>query len=75
MMEELGKFDVQRQLAFLGDWSDRIAKGELPKSDPPRPTGMERNMVLTEWDWATPTMYLHDTISTDKRNPRRTRTA
>ncbi len=26
-------------------------------------------MVLTEWDWATPTMYLHDTISTDKRNP------
>ena len=37
MMEELGKFDVQRQLAFLGDWTDRVAKGELPKTDPPRP--------------------------------------
>src|SRR5438874_235644 len=69
MMEEIGKFDVPWQLALLGDWTDRVAKGELPKSDPPRPTGMERNMVLTEWDWATPTMYLHDTISTDKRNP------
>ena len=34
MMDELGKFDVQRQLANLTDWSDRIAKGELPKSDP-----------------------------------------
>ena len=69
MMDEIGKFDVPRQLAALGDWTDRVAKGELPKTDPPRPTGMERNMVLTEWDWATPTMYLHDTISTDKRNP------
>ena len=69
MMEELGKFDVQRQLSFLGDWTDRVAKGELPKSDPPRATGQERNVVVTEWDWATPTMYLHDTISTDKRNP------
>jgi hypothetical protein len=69
MMDELGKFDVQRQLALLGDWTDRVAKGELPKTDPPRPVGMERNMVVTEWDWANQTIYLHDTISTDKRNP------
>ena len=69
MMDEIGKFDVPRQLALLGDWTDRVAKGQLPKNDPPRPAGMERNMVVTEWDWATPTMYLHDTISTDKRNP------
>jgi hypothetical protein len=69
MMDELGKFDVPRQLALLGDWTDRIAKGELPKTDPPRPAGQERNVVVTEWDWANEHIYLHDTISTDKRNP------
>ena len=31
MMDEIGKFDVPRQLALLGDWTDRVAKGELPK--------------------------------------------
>ena len=30
---------------YLGDWTDRIAKGELPKSKPPRPQGVERNVV------------------------------
>ena len=69
MMDELGKFDVQRQLANLADWSDRIAKGELPKSDPARPTGKSRDVVVTEWDWANEHIYLHDTIATDKRTP------
>ena len=36
---------------------------------PPRPQGVERNVVITEWDWADPKAYLHDEISTDKRNP------
>ncbi|MSQ58889.1 MAG: hypothetical protein EXR36_04415 [Betaproteobacteria bacterium] len=31
---------------------------------------MERNIVVTLWDWAGPKDYLHDEISTDKRNPR-----
>jgi hypothetical protein len=31
--------------------------------------GVERNLVLTEWDWATPQTYLHDEIATDRRNP------
>jgi hypothetical protein len=69
MMDELGKFDVQRQLANLADWSDRIAKGELPKTDPVRPTGKSRDVVVTEWDWANEHIYLHDTIATDKRTP------
>jgi hypothetical protein len=69
MMNELSKFDVQRQLTFLADWSDRIAKGELPRTDPPRPTGKSRDVVVTEWDWADPKIYLHDSIATDKRNP------
>ena len=36
---------------------------------PARPQGIERNVVLTLWDWATPTAYMHDLISTDRRNP------
>jgi len=55
--------------SYLGDWTDRVAKGELPKSKPPRPQGLERNIVVSSWEWSTPTKYLHDLISSDKRNP------
>jgi hypothetical protein len=30
---------------------------------------MERNVVLTLWDWSRPTAYLHDLIGTDRRKP------
>ena len=60
----------EKGLALFADWTDRIAKGELPATKPDRPTGLERNMVVTEWDWASPSHYMHDAISTDKRNPR-----
>jgi hypothetical protein len=58
----------KRALAEYGDWTDRIKNGELPPA-PPRPQGMERNVVVTEWDWATPKEYFHDEISVDRRNP------
>jgi hypothetical protein len=61
----LGK---ERALALFADWTDRIAKGELPPA-PPRPQGLERNIVITMWDWADPIAYLHDVVSTDRRNP------
>ena len=32
---------------YFGDWTDRIAKGELPHTKPPRPQGVERNIVVT----------------------------
>ncbi len=54
---------------YFGDWTDRIAKGELPHSKPPRPQGIERNIVVTLWEWGSDHTYLHDPISTDKRNP------
>jgi hypothetical protein len=54
---------------YLGDWTDRVAKGDLPTDKPPRPQGVERNLVITEWEWSTPDKYLHDLISSDKRNP------
>jgi hypothetical protein len=54
---------------YLGDWTDSVAKGELPKNKPPRPAGIERNLVVTTWDWSTPDKYLHDLISSDRRKP------
>jgi streptogramin lyase len=36
---------------------------------PPRPQGLERNLVLTSWDWGGPSTFAHDEITTDKRNP------
>ncbi len=54
---------------YFGDWTDRIGKGELPKTKPPRPEGEERNVVVTSWEWSTPDKYLHDLISSDRRNP------
>jgi hypothetical protein len=69
MVDAIGRFDTQVQLANLGDWTDRIARGELPSTDPPRPQGRERNVVVTQWDWNTPGTYLHDEIATDRNNP------
>src|SRR5437667_387618 len=54
---------------YFGDWTDRVAKGELPKSKPPRPQGVERNVVVSSWEWSTEKLYLHDLISSDRRNP------
>jgi hypothetical protein len=54
---------------YFGDWTDRVAKGELPKAKPPRPQGVERNIVVTSWEWSTPEKYLHDLIASDRRNP------
>ena len=68
MVTEAGFFSGA-PLKYLGDWTDRIAKGELPKSTPPRPQGVERNVVVTTWQWGTEKTYMHDLISSDRRNP------
>jgi hypothetical protein len=54
---------------YYGDWIDRIAKGELPKHKPARPASVERNIVITSWEWGTEKTFLHDLISSDRRNP------
>jgi hypothetical protein len=56
-------------IKYFADWTDRVAAGELPHAKPQRPQGIERNVVITTWDWANARHYLHDEISTDKRNP------
>ena len=71
MINNIGRLDTQRALKLFADWTDRIAAGTLPETAPPRPQGVERNVVVTLWDWADAKTYLHDSISTDKRDPTR----
>jgi hypothetical protein len=54
---------------YFADWTERVEKGELPKNKPQRPQGIERNVVVTAWEWSTPDKYLHDLISSDRRKP------
>jgi hypothetical protein len=68
MISGLGQLGRDRALALFADWTDRIHAGEVPPA-PPRPQGLERNVVITQWDWADPKAYLHDEVSTDRRKP------
>ena len=65
----LNQFGRARVLKMFADWTDRIRAGAVPPA-PARPQGIERNVVITQWDWADPKVYLHDVVSTDRRNPR-----
>jgi hypothetical protein len=66
----LGYMGAEGALKHFADWTDRIAGGELPFAKPERPKGVERNVVITMWDWSSTKAYMHDAISTDKDNPR-----
>ncbi|MFW6093641.1 MAG: carboxypeptidase regulatory-like domain-containing protein [Pseudomonadota bacterium] len=65
--EHLGRGKV---LDALAQWSTRIESGETPPP-PPRPSGAERNLVITQWGWGDTFTYAHDEIATDKRQPTR----
>ena len=54
---------------YYADWTERIARGELPHARPARPEGLERNVVVTSWEWHTEKGYLHDLIASDRRHP------
>jgi hypothetical protein len=69
MLNRINEIGGNKANEVFGNWTDRIAAGELPATKPPRPQGVERNIVVTLWDWSNPKAYLHDEISTDKRNP------
>jgi len=55
-------------LNALADWTERIEKGEVPPV-PPRPSGIERNIVSTQWDVGDDHSFMHDQISTYKYDP------
>jgi len=69
MVETIERFGTFRGAKMLSAWTDRVAKGEIPATKPTRPQGLERNVVITVWDWSGPKTYLHDEVATDKRNP------
>jgi len=68
MAGTIARLGLKRATEVLADWTTRIANGEVPPA-PPRPKGIERNVVITEWDWADPKAYMHDEVSTDHRKP------
>ena len=68
MINGINNLGKERALLLFADWTDRINRGEVPPA-PPRPQGLERNVVITMWDWADPKAYLHDVVSTDRRKP------
>jgi len=70
MAVTLSRLGPEKGLTLFADWTDRIEAGELPFAKPARPQGVERNVVFTMWDWSSNKAYLHDAVSTDKRNPR-----
>jgi hypothetical protein len=65
----LNRFGRERALKMFVDWTDRIAAGEVPPA-PARPQGVERNVVITMWNWNDQYGMVHDEIATDRRNPR-----
>ncbi len=64
-MNQLGGVPIK----YLADWTERVAKGELPHATPQRPRGLERNVVATVRDWSNEKAYMHDLSGTDRRNP------
>ena len=69
MFNQLVKDLAAVPFSYFADWTDRIAKGELPHAKPERPQGVERNVVVTTWDWLDDKHYLHDLIASDRRYP------
>ncbi len=65
----LGQMGTAQTLKALGDWTENMAKGQVPDVKPPRPAGAERNIVATLWDVGDDHSFMHDQISTDKNNP------
>ncbi|MBM3779352.1 MAG: carboxypeptidase regulatory-like domain-containing protein [Acidimicrobiia bacterium] len=68
MVTEAGRIGMGPLLELYAEWTNLIRDGQVPPA-PPRPSGVERNVVLTMWGWATPRGMVHDEVATDKRNP------
>ena len=68
MVSGMQRIGFEGTIEMFADWTDHIANGALPEP-PPRPEGLERNVVISQWDWADEKAYLHDLVSTDRRDP------
>lgn len=70
MANSLAAFGRPRGVRMFAAWTDRIAAGNVPEA-PPRPQGIERQVVISQWDWADALSFVHDVTATDRRNPTR----
>ena len=68
MQNSMAHFGRDRALKMYASWTDAIASGKTPDVTPPRPAGVERNVVLTITDWGGG-RFIHDQITSDHRDP------
>jgi hypothetical protein len=68
MYAALNQMGHDPSIKQFADWTTRISKGEVPPA-PPRPKGIERNIVATLWDVGDDHSFMHDQVSTDKNHP------
>jgi hypothetical protein len=66
MAVSIARIGPDKAIENYADWTDRIASGELPFAKPERPQGIERNVVISMWDWGLKGEYLHDAIASEK---------
>jgi hypothetical protein len=59
----------EQTVKALAAWTEAIANGAVPPVAPPRPSGIERNIVSTQWDVGDDHSFMHDEISTYKYDP------
>lgn len=68
MQNNMAHFGKERALKMYASWTDQIAAGATPKEVPARPSGKERNLVITVMDWGGG-KFIHDQSSSDYRDP------
>lgn len=68
MQNTVAKLGRPRAFKMLAGWTDAIAAGQTPAVTPPRPSGVERNIVVTVVDWGDD-IRLHDQTTSDHRDP------
>jgi hypothetical protein len=51
MMNQLAGNFGGAPFTYYADWTQRIEKGERPPSKPTRPQRLERDIVVTWWEW------------------------
>jgi hypothetical protein len=66
MINQLNELGHDRGLTMFADWTNRISAGEVPPA-PPRPQGVERNVVVTLWETDTDKSFIHDVIASNER--------
>lgn len=62
-------FGRESLLDALEDWGQSVVLGESVPETPARPQGMERNIVVTQWEMGDIYNFSHDLITTDRRQP------